>query len=241
MIEQAQSKPIKGKHQFALSGYYFIALIVLALLGFWPTYFSRFFSGTADFEFYVHLHAIVVLLWILLLITQPILVAKKHLRWHRLLGNFSYLLFPLIFTSVILVSHSRHPASEQDFDMRLLVPFKDLVILSVAYSIAIFNRHSIELHARGMIVTGLVFIEPALIRFINYAIVPFPTAYFLTIAIIFSLLITLIFLERNKTKGRWIFSFTLGMYVVMHTIIIFEIRIPLWVSFAKWFASLPIT
>jgi len=241
MIEQAKLKPIKGKHQFGLSGYYFIALIVLALLGFWPTYFSTFVNGTGDFKFYFHFHAIVVFLWILLLIAQPILVVKKRLSSHRLLGNFSYLLFPLIFISVILVSHNRHPASEQDFDMRLLVPFKDLIILSVAYSIAIFNRHNIELHARGMIVTGLVFIEPALIRFINYANVPFPTAYFLTIAIIFSLLITLIFLEGNQKKGRWIFPLTLGMYLVMHTIIILEIRIPLWASFAKWFASLSIT
>jgi hypothetical protein len=232
---------IKIKKQFEASGYHFIALAALALLGFWPTYFSKFFNGTADFKFYFHFHATVITLWVALLITQPILIRRKQLKWHRLIGKFSYILIPLIFISVILVAHSRHSASEKNLDIQFFVPFKDLVILATAYSIAIINRHNIDLHARGMIVCGLVFIEPALSRFIDYAIAPFPTAYFLTISIVFSLLIVLIFLERNQKRGRWIFPMTLGLYIFMHAIILFEVHIAPWVTFSKWFAALPLT
>jgi hypothetical protein len=42
----------KPKLRFDLSGYYFIGLIVLVILGFWPFYFAKFFNGTADFTFY---------------------------------------------------------------------------------------------------------------------------------------------------------------------------------------------
>jgi uncharacterized membrane protein HdeD (DUF308 family) len=92
-----------------------------------------------------------------------------------------------------------------------------------------------------MIVCGLVFIEPALSRFIDYAIAPFPTAYFLTISVVFSLLIALIFLERNQKRGRWIFPMTLGLYIIMHAIILFEVHIAPWVTFSEWFAALPLT
>jgi hypothetical protein len=229
------------KQRFEVSGYYFIALAGLALLGFWPTYFSKFFNGTADFKFYFHFHVTVISLWIASLITQPILIRRKQLKWHRLIGKLSYVLIPLIIVSVILVAHSRHSVTEENLDIQLFVPFKDLVILATAYSIAIINRHNIDLHARGMIVCGLVFIEPALIRLIGYAISPFPMAYFLTIAIVFSLLIALIFLERNQRKGRWIFPMTLGLYVIMHSVILFEVHIAPWMAFSKWFASLPLT
>ncbi len=229
------------KKRFKNSGYYFIALAALALLGFWPTYFSKFFNGTADFKFYFHFHATVISLWVASLIVQPILIKRKQLKWHRLIGKFSYFLIPLIFVSVVLVAHSRHSVSEKDLDLQLFVPFKDLVILAAAYPLAIIHRHNIDLHARGMIVCGLVFIEPALSRFIDYAITPFPTAYFLTITVVFSLLVMLIFLERNQKRGRWIFPMTLGLYIIMHGIILFEVHIAPWMAFSKWFASLPLT
>jgi len=67
------------KIKFDLSGYYFIGLVVLVLSGFWPTYFSKFFDKTADFTVYFHFHAIMLSLWILALIVQPILIRKKKL------------------------------------------------------------------------------------------------------------------------------------------------------------------
>lgn len=159
-------KPGQPKLRFEISGYYFIGLIALVVLGFWPSYFAKFFNGTADFNFYFHFHASMVILWIAMLITQPLLIRKKKLALHRLIGKLSYVVFPLIFISVILLVHSRHNIDQEDLDIRLFVPFKDLIILATAYYIAIRYRHDINLHARGMVATGIVFIEPALVRFI---------------------------------------------------------------------------
>lgn len=232
---------IKPKLRFDISGYYFIGLVGLVILGFWPTYFAKFFNGSADFTFYFHFHAVILTLWLLLLIIQPILIRKKKLAIHRFNGKLSYFLFPLIFLSVILLAHSRHEINEKNLDIRLLVPFKDLLILGTAYFIAIRYRHNINLHARGMIVTGIAFIEPALVRFIRYAIIPSPTANYLTIFIVYSILIGLIIKERNQKRGRWIFPLILGLYVIVHTIIIFKIHIGPWELFSKWFITLPLT
>ena len=42
----------------------------------------------------------------------------------------------------------------------LFVPFKDLLIFGTMYIIAIRYRHNVNVHARAMVATGIVFIEP---------------------------------------------------------------------------------
>ncbi len=225
------------KLRFDLPGYYFIGLVGLILVGFWRSYFSKFYNGTADFTFYFHFHATMVGIWILMLIVQPILIRKKKLEWHRLIGKLSYLVFPLIFVSIILLSHSRKTTFSEDWDIGLFVTFKDLLILGVAYFIAIKNRHQIDLHARGMIATGIVCIEPAAAR------IPFHPeyGYFAVLALVYSVLGILIFIERKQKKGRWVFPLILGLYLMVHSVIIFGIHFSLWQSFGRWFYGLSLT
>jgi hypothetical protein len=116
-----------------------------------------------------------------------------------------------------------------------------LLILGVAYFIAIRYRQTVELHARGMIATGIVFIEPALSRLLFNLMGDGPWLYPITIVLIYSLLIFLIIRERKQKKGRWVFPLVLGLYVVVHAVLLLNIRIPVWVQFSKWFASLPLT
>ncbi len=229
------------KLRFDLSGYYFIGLIGLVILGFWPSYFVKFFNGTANFKFYFHFHAIMVSLWLLMLIVQPILIRKKKLPMHRIVGKISYVLFPLVLLSVILLAHSRHAVGEKDLGINLLVPFKDMIVLGVAYFIAIRYRHTIDLHARGMVAAGIVFIEPALSRFLYNAVTQTIYSYFLTIGLVYAILITLIILERNQKKGRWVFPLILGLYIIMHAILLLNVHIAPWEAFAIWFEKLPIT
>ena len=234
-------KAPKTSLHFNNTGYYFIGLIALVILGFWPTYFSKFFDGTADFTFYFHFHAATLTLWMLMLIVQPILIRKRKLAWHRTIGKVSSLLFPLIFLGIILLAHSRHPVDQKDLDIQLFVPFKDLLILGVAYFIAIRYRNTVELHARGMIATGIVFIEPALARLLFTLMGESPWLYPITIFLIYSLLIFLIIRERKQQKGRWVFPLVLSLYVVVHSVLLLNIHIPVWVQFSNWFASLPLT
>ncbi len=230
-----------SKFKFELSGYYFTGLIGLVLLGFWPSYFSKFFDGSGRFSFYFHFHAAVVGLWILLLIIQPLLIRKRKMALHRFLGKLSYGLFPLLFVSILLLAHSRIQGLKGDLGLNLFVPFKDLLIIGVAYYIAIRYRYTVDIHARGMVATGLVCIEPALSRLLYNTTHLVPFYYLATIAVIYILLIVLIIRERKQPVGRWVFPLILGLYAIVHAIILFQIRIGPWELFCKWFASLPIT
>lgn len=238
-------KPNKRPIAFDTSGYYFIALFALAILGFWPSYFAKFFDGTGDFTFYFHFHAFFAVLWIFMLIAQPILIRKKKFELHRKIGKLSYVVVPLISISIILLAHSTLKGPKENLGLELWVPAKDLLIFAVGYGIAIKYKRTMPIHARGMIVAGIVLIEPALVRLILFIFFPDsgfdPSGYLATISLVYLILIGLITAERKQKVGRWVFPLALGLYIFVHSILVFQIRIPSWQEFAQWFSVLPLT
>lgn len=236
---------IKPKLRLDLSGYYFIGLVLLLLLGFWPSYFSKFFSGTNDFNFYFHFHAIMMAVWALILIVQPLLIRKKKLTIHRLIGKLSYVIMPTLLLSVLLILNSGLkgvPEQELTF-MALLLPLRDLFLLITAFTIAVWYRRNINIHARAMIVTGIVFIEPALARFLVRVVFKGfgATGFIITCLLMCALLITLIIVERKQKQGRWIFPSLLAVYLIAYTLMISQIQFPVLDIFVRWFAKLPLT
>ena len=228
--------------KFKYVDYYFLSFIILIIIGFWPTYFSKFFDGTADFNHYFHFHAITAVLWVLFLIVQPMLIRLKKFRVHRLVGKFSYLLVPILFISVLLLAHSRIDPNIENLPGRLWIPFKDLIIFSFGFGVAIRFRKKVSVHARGMVVAGMALIEPTFVRLvINVIGIEPPLGYYLGIAPVYLILIILIIKERNEGKSRWVFKWALGLFLFIHIIRIFKIILPLWDDFAHWFISLPLT
>lgn len=232
---------VSNKIQFEKSGYYLFALLGVAILGFWPSYFSKFIDGTADFTQYIHAHATVMMLWVFMLIAQPILIRKGNLSLHRLLGKVSYVLFPLVIIAGALLAH--HTADPNANFMSLFIPFKDIIVLLVAFGIAIYYRKDVAIHARAMIATAIPFLEPALVRFLGW-ILPegfSMNRYLYTVLIMDFILIALIIKERKEKRARWVFPLILGIYLVIQFIIFSRIEIPFFQLFADWFVALPLT
>lgn len=227
---------------FAQAGYYLIGLLIVAILGFWPSYFSKFFNGEANYTPYFHAHAIIMMLWVVALIVQPILIRKRQLSWHRIIGKGSYVLFPLVIIAGALLAH--HTATPGDRLARgLFIPFKDILILLTAYSIAIYYRKNPAIHARGMVATAIPFLEPALVRFLGWSLpesFPF-NPYIWTVLIMDFILIALIIRDRNAKQGRWVFPLILCLYFVIQFIIFSRIDLPFWNTIAEWYAALPLT
>lgn len=238
-------KPSKRSLPFDKSGYYFIVLFAVVIAGFWPSYFAKFFDGTADFTFYLHFHSTLAMLWVFMLITQPILIRQKKFELHRKIGKLSYMLVPLIFISIILLAHSTLRGPKENLGLELWVPFKDLLIFAVGYGIAIKYRKTMAIHARGMIVAGIVLIEPALVRLILYVFFPnegfAPSGYISMIVLLYILFIGLIISERKQKVGRGVFPLALGLYIFVHSVLVFQLKIPVWQAIAEWFKALPLT
>lgn len=228
---------------FNRSGYYFIALAVVALVGFWKSYFSKLFGG--DVTNYMHFHAVLMTVWISALISQPILIKNKKAAIHRAIGKATYVVLPLMFLSVILLAHSRmREIPADDVGAILFIPFKDLIIIGIFYSIAIANKNKMAIHARAMIATGIACIEPALARAMGNVVLrnfSEQTVVYTTYGIIYAIVIALIVLEWKQPVARWVFPLLLAMLVCVHMLALNGTPIPIWHSFAAWFISLPLT
>ncbi len=218
-MKETISKKSKGI-KFDKVGYYAIVLIILAFLGFWPTYFSKFFDGTANFNSYFHFHFAMASIWITLLILQPLLIKKKKFSIHRKIGKLSFIILPLFIVSVILLKHSNLGGEvTEGLGASLWLQLKDLVIIGTMFTIAIVNKSNMQIHARAMIATGIVFIEPTLGRFIILTVLPEPDFMLglgITVIIMYLLIISIIIIERKQKSGRWVFPLLLGLFIVFH-------------------------
>jgi hypothetical protein len=152
--------------------YFFATFFAFTIYCFYQSYFGHFpdFHNVIspignvpiDITTVTHFHATMIVLWMLLLIVQPVLIIKKKVALHRLLGKVSYLLVALMVLSLILIVNQ-----EQSREKHLPVfaaNLFDVPVFLVFYGLAIYYRHKPAYHARFMVMTVLPFFDPALAR-----------------------------------------------------------------------------
>ena len=204
------------------SHYLFIAVLLMAIAGFWKTYFGKIptFDGVSGL---MHFHAVMVLAWLGILIAQPILILNKKVEMHRLVGKISYIVVPILLLSIILLMRlsfikNTLPANP-DIDLRL-VGVADLTFFVPCYLLAIFFGKNTKYHARFMVLTVLPFINPALGR-LN---LPGPV---LAIAIMLGLLIY----EAFNKKVFLPYLIGLPAYISIYVFYLFIINADQWRAF----------
>ena len=179
-------------------GYFLLLLIPLTFFGFYKTYFNQFptFSETA---FFVQLHAGIAMIWILMLIIQPLMIRNKRVDLHRKIGKASYVIFPLLILSFIPQMIS---LAGSDRPKNLFFPLSDSILLISFYTLGIYYRSKAALHMRYMVGTALIFISPTVGR-----IFPFwfdfsdVLAQFVVYSILFLLLISLILMDKKNGRN----------------------------------------
>jgi len=221
---------------FQNSGFYFIVLLFLAVIGFWQSYFSKLFD---DIDSYIHFHAITMLLWVGMLITQAFLIRFKKRSLHRFIGKLSYGLVPVLTISLILLAHSRIVVGEDGIlPTRLYTLFLQLSLLAIfviAYGLAIAKRQTPALHARYMICTALTLIDPAVAR-IPLNLPPFPFDYqVLTFALTDLVLVVLIIMERGQRHGRGVFPLMLAVFMFFQGLNLTWTNSNVWTNFFSSF------
>lgn len=154
--------------------YWMLALLAILLIGFWPSYFSRL---TEPMHVTLHLHSIAMLAWVLLLIAQSWLIRNRKLSRHRALGKASFVIAPLVVITGIWVNLHFQGRIEDPlatgaqaiFWFGFFLP----LLFAVLYVLAIRYRRNMNLHARYMVLTALVFLIPGLGRALNHVLEPF--------------------------------------------------------------------
>ncbi len=153
---------------YANAPFWFAGLLVLALLGFWPSYFS---PKASSATFAQHFHAVAMLIWVLLLIVQPWLIKARKRNLHRMVGRSSIIVAALVVVSALYVVYDNLAKLPQPYPPLGLSFFwlglASAVYYGAFYSLAIINRRDMQLHARYMASTALVFIVPGLGRLLS--------------------------------------------------------------------------
>ncbi len=135
-------------------------LIPLTLLAFYKPYF-QYFPSFGEIKPTVHFHAFVASVWIGMLILQPILIQRKKIESHRLLGKISYFWFPALIGSFIPLMMD---VAASEYPKVLFFSIADVCLLLLFFTLAINNRKNTPLHMRYMVLTAMVFLGPTVGR-----------------------------------------------------------------------------
>ena len=229
---------------FSRGGPYFAALLIVALVAFWPTYLSLGFGASSTFT---HFHALTATLWMMLLIAQPVAIRTRHMVWHRALGKASYVVAAVVVVSMVLLAHDRIRRLTADaFAAQTYFLYLQLSLAAVfglSYGLGLATRRTMARHARFMVCTAFTLIDPVVIRLMFWAD-PTPTWNYqwFTFGLTDLLIVALIYLERDSRAGRRIFPAMLGVFVLTQAPALIGLTEgPSWQAFARWFAALPLT
>lgn len=146
-----------------------ILVIVIALIGFWPTYFGPALRGKVHVPPLIHLHAIIYVTWLALFATQVALAATNRVKQHMQLGQWmmAYSVVVVIAGLMALAqAFGKRLATEDVFRAQryLFGVLKDLVFFVPFLVAGWVYRRKPEIHKRLMIVATTILVLPAVSR-----------------------------------------------------------------------------
>ena len=130
---------------------------LIAVVGFWPTYFGPLVAGAVDKTAIIHFHAAVYVGWLALFVTQTVLAATGRVAAHMSLGRFAIGYGVLVIAVGLLAAFARfalrvRAGDAADAQTQLLGPLLDMLVFAPFFAAAVYYRRKPELHKRLMIV-----------------------------------------------------------------------------------------
>lgn len=220
-------------------------LLLLAFVAFWPLYLSK---NWVAIDGYTHAHALLGTLWLLVLIVQPLLIRRGHRAAHRAIGRASlFVAFAFVVSGLLLTQFRVSRMSAEAFEREgiyIYLPLAVALLFAVACGLGVRWRHSAQVHARFMVSTALLLIDPVLARIMFFYLPPLPSENFyqgITFTLIAVVMAVLVTSLPASAKGRtWYRNYCLG---AVGTLALF-FAVPYtaaWHAFVQWFRETPLT
>lgn len=239
------ARQVRTGHRFYVG--FGVFVILLSFAGFAPSLIdqSRRFAPPAT----PHLaHGATALAWLLLYVTQALLVAKGRVDLHRRLGWAGPLIAVLLvlfgyYTITegafrvsdlsgdiyrILIEPGSPPLTDSDLIAGFLGSLGELITFSVLVAAGILFRHRAELHKRLMVFALIPLVPEALLHLSGTLVgrVPLSRGVLFTGMLVIDLAVPFIPAVHDKlTRGRihpaslWIPLLIVGWYVVLNAVV----------------------
>jgi hypothetical protein len=220
-------------------------LLLLAAAAFWPMYLSK---TWAAIDRYTHVHAVLGTLWMLILVFQPVLVLRGYRLAHRMVGRTSLFVALGFVLSGLLLTHFRvsrmTDAAFAKEGIYIYLPLAVAVLFAAACVLGFRWRHSAPVHARFMLSTALLLIDPVLARIMFFYLPPLPSDHLyqgITFTLITVVMVYLVNSLPTQAPGRiWYRNYCLGTVAILA--LFFAIPYTgAWLAFVSWFRVLPLT
>jgi len=220
-------------------------LLLLASVAFWPMYLSKNWSAI---DRYTHAHAFLGTLWLVILILQPLLILRGYRLAHRLTGRTSIFIALGFVLSGLLLTHFRvSRMTEAAFakeGIYIYLPLAVAVLFAAACVLGFRWRKSAPVHARFMLSTALLLLDPVLARIMFFYLprLPLDELYqAITFTLIAAVMTFLVSSLPPQTPGRaWYRNYCLGTGVTLALFFAVPHTGP-WLAFVNWFRLLPLT
>ena len=140
---------------------------LIAFVGFAPTYYLKGVFGAPALKALVHVHGIVMTLWILLFFAQVALVAARRVDLHRRLGVAGAALAAIVVVVGIAtaIDGARRGVSPGPPPLVFLaIPIGVALVFGLFVGAAVLLRHRSDWHKRLMLLASIAILTPAIAR-----------------------------------------------------------------------------
>jgi uncharacterized membrane protein YozB (DUF420 family) len=147
-----------------------LAALLVAVVGFAPTYYFRSFSDAEPLSTLVHLHGGLATAWLLLFLCQASLVSVGRTDLHRRVGPAGAVLAVLFvivgyLTAITAARNGVAPPGGPPQPAFLAVPMVTLLSFAVLATLGILWRRERDTHRRLMLLATIALLPPAFARF----------------------------------------------------------------------------
>jgi hypothetical protein len=220
----------------------FIILIMIGVQwGFYRTYTSE-FPNFKNKTSTIHVHGIFLMMWMVLLIIQPLLINTGRAQLHRAIGKISWVLGPLIIGSMFMVGRGSYGRSigifpDHEILATMVLDIRGYISFAIFWALAMYFRKDSASHMRYMIATGILAIGPGVGRGLISLGVEFPTA--LTITDVLDLAIVGFLLGFDIYRKKNYKPFLVVFIVLLIGALLWQVRdSAAWQSFARSYAAM---
>jgi hypothetical protein len=239
---QAPAAPVRPMRPMRV--YLPIAIIatLIAVSGFWPTYFGPLVSGSLQTIPMIHLHATVFVGWMLLVGLQAWLAATGRIRLHRKIGEYGMywglvVIFVGMATAFVVFDQRIDAGQIQEARNRLFVPLTDIMVFIPFFAAAWVLKGRPDLHKRLVVVASTVLLIAAVHRIQFLGPRPRPPAVILAVWLA-PIYIAMIFDWLRERRVHFVYVIGIGAVLFLKFGRMGMFRSQAWNDLSAWLTTL---
>ena len=220
-----------------------VVFVLVVLLGFGRTYYFRYVvDGPAVPSMLVHLHGLVMTLWVAFFVSQVWLIRTKRAKIHMKMGLLGIALAIVVvvvgFFTGAGAAKNGSAASPPDVPPLafFIVPFVDIVLFAAFFSAAIYFRKHLADHKRLMLLTVINFLPPAVARIPVPALQAFGPIFFFGMPTLLALGFIIYDTVRNGKLNK-LFLIGAALLIASYPLRLMFSETNAWLTFAAWVTS----